>query len=296
MLKFTILLVLASSLVLSGCQNVAPKAIESPQTTLGNLVLAEPAAASYRAQRALAQFNQIVLNSELSDDERAQLLFQRGLVHDSLGLEVLAHNDYLQALRLQPRMPDVYNSLGIHYTILGNYAEAYDALDATLEMDPDYAFAYFNRGLTSYYHQRYELSYQDFDTYLQLDNNDPLRLLWRYFTTLKMDSKRAHIELASAYARLTTDNWSRRIVGFFLQELSQKELLDSVIAGIENQQQLNERLCELYFYLGKYHVHQGNLSIANNFFKLSLSTNVYEFVEYRFARVELNKLREQTSL
>lgn len=296
MFKFSILLVVASSVFLGGCYSTEPNAIASPSATLGNLVLAEPAAPSYRAQRALAQFNQIVLNGKLSDDERAQLLFQRGLVHDSLGLGALAHNDYLQAIRLQPLMSEAYNSLGIHYTTLGNFDEAYDALDATLDMDPSYAFAYFNRGLTAYYHERYELSYQDFSTYLELDNLDPLRSLWRYFAAVKYDSQSAKIELQTALADLPESNWSRRIVSFFLGQLSQNELLDSVVNGIENQQQLNERLCELYFYLGKYHLQQGNSSIANNFFKLSLSTNIYEFVEYRFARIELNKLREQEAL
>ena len=86
MFKFSILLVVASSVFLGGCYSTVPNAIESPSATLGNLVLAEPAAPSYRAQRALAQFNQIVLNGKLSDDERAQLLFQKRLSPRQFGV------------------------------------------------------------------------------------------------------------------------------------------------------------------------------------------------------------------
>jgi lipoprotein NlpI len=32
--------------------------------------------------------------------------------------------------------------------------------------------------------------------------------------------------------------------------------------------------------------------MATHFYKLAMSTNIYEFVEHRFARVELDLLRE----
>jgi lipoprotein NlpI len=47
--------------------------------------------------------------------------------------------------------------------------------------------------------------------------------------------------------------------------------------------------------LGKYHRSQNNLGVAANYFKLALSTNVFEYVEHRYARMELLLLREAIS-
>ena len=41
----------------------------------------------------------------------------------------------------------------------------------------------------------------------------------------------------------------------------------------------------------EYNQNKGYNSAAANFFKLSLSTNVYEFVEHRYARLELELMR-----
>ena len=58
---------------------------------------------------------------------------------------------------------------------------------------------------------------------------------------------------------------------------------------------MTERLCEAYFYLGKYNQTLGYRGSAANFFKLALSTNVYEFVEHRYAKLELDLMRTTTA-
>lgn len=286
---FLCLLIVA---VLSGCKATTEKSSIAPANALSNLVIAEPNRAGYRAQHALMRLNQIALNEQLSDEERAQVFFQRGLVYDKVGLAGLAYVDFKQAIDLNPNMPDVFNSLGVYYNAVGNFEAAYEALDATLEMDPQYAFAFFNRALTSYYHGRYQLAYDDMNTYYELDPTDPLRALWRFYIAYQVSPQAAMAELRDAQLQIPDTQWALQIVAFYNGDISQAALLDDVLEGVGNQQQLNERLCELYFYLGKYHAIQGNKVLANNFYKLSLSTNVYEFVEHRFARVELNKLRE----
>jgi lipoprotein NlpI len=81
----------------------------------------------------------------------------------------------------------------------------------------------------------------------------------------------------------------------FLGEVTENQVLGALIQGVTSQQQLTYRLCEAYFYLGKYHVEQGNSGIASNYFKLSLSTNVFEYIEHRYARLELGRLREKSA-
>ena len=62
--------------------------------------------------------------------------------------------------------------------------------------------------------------------------------------------------------------------------------------NVKSKKAFTERLCEAYFYLGKYSQILGEKNKAANYFKLALSTNVYEFVEHRYARLELDLMRK----
>ena len=294
-------LLLTVSLTLSGCSlfsidqtNHAQRAgAVATSNSMANLIIPEPVEASGRAQQALAKFNMIVMSPELSDDERAQFLFRRGLLFDSVGLSSLAFYDFQQSLRFNPRLHEAYNSIGIHHTVRKEYIEAYEAFDAVIEMVEDYEFAYLNRGVALYYAGRSDLALADIQRYYDNDRQDAYRLLWLYLAKFEVDPEAATTLLKDGQTQLINNQWSDNIVAFYTGKISQQTLLDSVIVGINTRNQMNERLCEAYFYLGKYFRLLGKDKIATNFFKLALSTNVYEFVEHRFARVELALIRDK---
>lgn len=91
-------------------------------------VLAVPLQPTLQQEVILARMEQILASRALSDDERAQLLYERGVLYDSLGLRALARNDFSQALAIRPDMPEVFNYLGIYLTQAGNFDAAYEAL------------------------------------------------------------------------------------------------------------------------------------------------------------------------
>ena len=294
-------LLLTVSLTLSGCslfsideaQHAQRAGVVDTRNSMANLIIPEPVEASGRAQQALAKFNMIVMSPELSDDERAQFLFRRGLLFDSVGLSSLAFYDFQQSLRFDPRLHEAYNSIGIHHTVRKEYIEAYEAFDAVLEMVDDYEFAYLNRGVALYYAGRSDLALADIQRYYDNDQQDAYRLLWLYLAKFEIDPEAAMDLLKQGELQLTSNQWSDNIVAFYSGKISQQTLLNSVIVGIDTRNQMNERLCEAYFYLGKYFRQLGEDKIATNFFKLALSTNVYEFVEHRFSRVELALIRDK---
>ena len=55
----------------------------------------------------LARIEQILASRSLTEDEYAQLLYERGVLHDSLGLRALARNDFSMALSLRPDMLEI---------------------------------------------------------------------------------------------------------------------------------------------------------------------------------------------
>jgi lipoprotein NlpI len=259
--------------------------------TVNSLLLAEPEPTSQRSQMVIARYTHILYEAPLNDEERAELLFQRGITYDSVGLNSLAQLDYTEALRLKPDMAEAYNSVGVHYTQQGQFIQAYEAFDATLDINPDYHFALLNRGIALYYGGRSDLATADTSAFLEKDKSDPIRVLWQFITMRQVDEIAAFAQLNENRAKLNDEQWATSIVDFYLGDITEAAVVAALISDVQSQEQLNNRLCEAYFYLGKYHAALGNRTTAANYFKLSLSTNVHEYAEHKFARIELANIR-----
>lgn len=272
-----------------GCAST--KTINDPLST--GLLLAEPEMLSTRAQLSVSHYTSSLYQLELTKQERAELLFQRGIAFDSLGLVSLARKDYAEALTLKPAFADAHNSLGVLFIQAGMHMLAYEAFDSTLEINPSYDFALLNRGVALYYGGRADLGEQDTAQYLQLAPEDPFRLLWHYIVSRGNNSQeRSQNMLREARVKLSDDNWAITLVDYYLGVTSESAVVANLIKDVTSQSQLNHRLCEAYFYLGKYSALKGNYIKAENYFKLALSTNVYEYVEHKYARIELSNLRQ----
>lgn len=279
------IVLLLAALIAGGCTAV------SHVPSVNSLLLAEPEPTSQRSQLVIARYTHILYEAPLSEEERAELLFQRGIAYDSIGLNSLALLDYTEALRLKPDMAEAYNSVGVHYTQEGQFLQAYEAFDSTLEINPDYHFALLNRGIALYYGGRSELAAKDTLAFLTKDASDPIRVLWHYIAARQVDELTAFTQLREWRKGLDNATWSTSIVDFYLGEVDEAAVVAALISDVQSQAQLNNRLCEAYFYLGKYHAHKGNKVTAANYFKLSLSTNVHEYVEHKFSRIELANIR-----
>jgi len=279
-------------LFLGGCAKT-PVVVEKPQ--MGNLLLAEPAPINPRSEMAIARYNQILSSTELSENDRAELFFQRGMLYDSVGLAGLAQFDYNQAINIKPNMAEAYNSLGIHYIQQSDFLQAYEAFDSTLEIDPDYTFAFLNRGIALYYGGRAELAIDDLTHFSDLDNTDPFRVLWTYFAYNTLSTEQGQQYLMSVRPELDGEHWATSLIDLFLGIIDENQVLNQLLSGVRSQKALTDRLCEAYFYLGKYHLQDGNEGIASNYFKLALSTNVFDYVEHRYARMELHRLRQSSN-
>lgn len=281
------------STFLTGCATHTASSTSGGQ--MGNLLLAEPAPMNPRSQLAIARYSHILGQADLEDAQRAQLLHQRGTLYDSVGLSGLAQYDFNQAIKLKPDLAEAYNSMGVHYTQQMNFIQAYEAFDATLDINPEMEFAFLNRGIALYYGGRPDLAVRDFGEFYNKNAADPYRALWRYLAEAEIDLAEAKVTLTKLRKNLDENNWATKLVDLYLGSITENELLSALIGGVTSQQQLTDRLCEAYFYLGKFHSEKGHRGVASNYFKLALSTNVFEYVEHRYARLELNLLRDETS-
>jgi lipoprotein NlpI len=268
----------ATALTLAGCSN---------SNWRKNEVLAVPLQPTLQQEVILARMEQILASRALTDDERAQLLYERGVLYDSLGLRALARNDFSQALSIRPDMPEVFNYLGIYLTQAGNFDAAYEAFDSVLELDPTYNYAHLNRGIALYYGGRYKLAQDDLLAFYQDDPNDPFRSLWLYLDEREMDADKAKVALQQRYDKAVRDQWGWKIVEFYLGNISESTLMDSLKADATDNTSLAEHLSETNFYLGKHYLSLGEKDDAEALFKLTVANNVHNFVEHRYALLEL---------
>lgn len=259
--------------------------------TMNQLVIAEPLAINFKSEIAIARLSEVISRVKITDEQKAQLHYDRGVLYDSVGLRSLARIDFSHALQLKPNLIDAYNFLGIHFTQLKEFSQAYEKFDAVLELAPEHEYAHLNRGIALYYGDRPELAAQDFNDFHHKQSDDPYRLLWLYLAEHEVDATLAKQKLRER-ARLVDDRtWAKQVIYLYLDEISQEKFISELTRNVNSNKELTDRLCEAYFYLGKYNQNIGYNGAAANFFKLSLSTNVYEFVEHRYARLELELMR-----
>ncbi|WP_081180869.1 lipoprotein NlpI [Colwellia sp. PAMC 21821] len=284
---FSKVLLISGLLLAQGCQSTSPQ-----QSVIGDLIIAEPMAISYKSEIALARLTQVIQRAEISDGQRAELFYQRGVEYDKVGLRGLARFDFNQAITLKPDMVDAYNFIGIHFTQLQEFNQAYDAFDSAIELAPDHEYAFLNRGIALYYGGRPNLASTDFETFREFQQNDPYRVLWQYLADIEIDQLKAEQDLALFAELIDESVWAKNVIKLYLDEMSQNDFIDQLVVNVNSNEALTERLCEAYFYLGKYSQMKGDVNAAINFFKLALSTNVYEFVEHRYAKLELDLMRQ----
>jgi lipoprotein NlpI len=280
-------------IVISSLQGCASNPENDASLAMNQLIIVEPLAINYKSEIAIARLTDVIQRAEITDAQRAELYYDRGVVYDSVGLRSLARLDFNRALRLKPDFVDAYNFLGIHFTQLQEFNQAYEAFDSAIDLAPEHEYAYLNRGIALYYGGRAELSIDDFSTFQQRKSNDPYRILWMYLAESAANNLNAKTSLKVAAEQVEESVWAKNIIQLYLGEITEQEFISQLSIGVNSNKALSERLCEAYFYLGKYYQLKDNNELAANFFKLALSTNVYEFVEHRYAKLELDLMRQE---
>ncbi|MBL6734861.1 MAG: lipoprotein NlpI [Shewanellaceae bacterium] len=267
-------------LILSACSS-----IPSSQQT----ILVAPAEVNYRVELTLAKLNEYLASGKLSQAERVRFLYDRGVLYDSVGLKTLARIDFHHALKLQPNFVDAYNFLGIYYTQDQAFGRAFEAFDTVLELQPTYQYVYLNRGLASYYNDRFDLAAKDFNHFYELNPKDGYRILWLYIVAAATDEVLARQQLIEQRAQLDDAHWDAQLIDLVLGKIDYQQLFVVSSIQLTYRNEMAERMCEVYFYAGKVAQIQGDHHRAMDYFKLALSTNVHDFVEHRYARLELQK-------
>jgi len=282
--------VLASVLLLGACAQLP----DPSESAVMNLFVVTPQAPDMRYQIEIAKLTDLANHqNQLDDASMAQLLYRRGSLYDALGLSGLARIDLNRALERDPRLADAYNFLGIQYTEIEQYNYAYEMFDSALELEPEHPYALLNRGMTAYYDGRIDLASKDYQRYFESQPDDPYRVLWLYLAEVETDAEAARRNLAERRIKYANGAWGWVLNDLLLGVVDEQSFLnDYAPKHLGEDETLAERMCESYFYLGKLKQLEGNNQAAAVYFRLALTTNVYRFLEHRYAGIELQRSQQ----
>ena len=274
--------VIATALVISGCSTAPTQWTQPP--------MAVPYQANFQQQIQLARIEQILQQPNIPPTTLATIYYDRGLLHDSLGLRDLARLDFNKSLTINPNQPDLFNVAGVIFTQMGMFDSAYESFDSTLDLAPEHPYAHRNRGIALYYGERYTLANEDLLPHYLRNINDAYRVIWLYINDLKYTPEQARTLLQQRYAVSDKKDWGWQIVRMYLGEITEEQFLTEIAEQSKDNQQLALRLTEGYFYLAQTYQNKQDYPTAVMLYKLALAGNVYEFVEHRFSILELNRI------
>ena len=89
----------------------------------------------------------MIIFEEIAEDKPASSAFGRGLIYSSRGNDSAALAAYDEAIRINPGYALAWNNKGVTLSDLGRKDEAIVAYDQALKINPGYALAWFNKGV-----------------------------------------------------------------------------------------------------------------------------------------------------
>lgn len=295
-LSFKKLFIIISFVTVTACSNVHNESYTLDATGHGSSVfpMATPLQVSYQDEVKLLRLNQLIADKKNVDNkQRAILLYERGLIYDRMGLNAHSRYDFTQSINLDPMFAESYNSLGVYLLMSQSYDEAFDAFDSAIELSGQIQYSYLHRAIGLSLVGRYDGAHQDIEHFYDLDKTDPYRSLWRYIINANIDLKAAADQLKLATPESTDERFAWSIIDVINGTVSEKDFFDNIANGIQSNEELAQRLCEGYYYLAHWHMDNNNLSQGIYYLKLTVATNVKDFIEYKYALIDLANIQHK---
>jgi len=293
-LSFTKLVLFSSVIILSACSNHKNESYSLEATGNGNAVfpLATALQVSYQDEVKLLRLNQLIADrNNVDDKQRAVLYYERGLIYDRMGLTAHSRYDFNQSINTDPTFADAYNSLGVYLLMAGDYDEAFDAFDSAIELSENTEYSYLHRAVGLSLVGRLQGAQDDIEHFYELDKTDPYRALWRYKINFAIDPKLALEEIRNAAPEAEDNRFAWAIVAVINGKITEERFFNSIANGVKTNKDLAHRLCEAYYYLAHWHINNNNLTKGLYYLKLSIAANVKDFIEYKYALLDLKNIQ-----
>jgi lipoprotein NlpI len=224
---------------------------------------------------------------QINDDawDKSIAYNNRGIANKAKGNYNQAISDYDRAIELNREYANAYNNRGVVHYAIGNLDQAISDYNKAIELNPKHVNAYSNRGLAHKAKGYYEQAVSDYTIAMVLDPEDEYVYIDAIIVSahLSEDKYKLALKRLKNYMRWrNSSEWIRVISKYYLgvDRLAEKDVLREA-TKCENKQEMEERLCEAYYYLGEKRLLEGNRKGAEEFFRKSVDTRIYSFIEYQ---------------
>ncbi len=143
----TFALVLGLVIAFSG-PAIASDASNTPAPNLASRACAsgDEARAEGKSQAAINLYTECLKTANLTSEQRAVVLTNRGSVYFRMGEEETASDDFDQAIELKPDAKVAYYNRGLAAFVIGRYEDTIADSTKAIRLDPQMAAAFYNRG------------------------------------------------------------------------------------------------------------------------------------------------------
>jgi tetratricopeptide (TPR) repeat protein len=118
----------------------------APNLASRSCTQADAARREGNSQSAIALYTQCLETANLTPEQRAIILTNRGNIHFSLGEQETATVDFERAIELNPDSQVAYYNRGLAAFVIGHYEDAIVDSSEAIRIDPTMAEAFYNRG------------------------------------------------------------------------------------------------------------------------------------------------------
>jgi lipoprotein NlpI len=176
-----------------------------------------------------------------------------------------------------------YFNRGLAWSDRADYDRAIADFDEAIKLDPKGDVAYHDRGLTRFYKGDFAGSADD----LRKSNDlkpESFTVLRMYIARSRGGGSDANQEFAKAAGALTSKNWPRPVIEFYLGERSAESMVEAAADNVE-------RRCDAQFYLGQWHLMQNKRAEAVEPLRGALADGCPKYLfEYVGAQVDLKRI------
>jgi lipoprotein NlpI len=212
---------------------------------------------------------------------------------DDLGHTAEAIWDYTKAIELGPpaeKLVYLHIDRGVAYTNSNQFDRAEKDFSEAIRLGKDTPRGYLGRGRLSFLRGDFAKAADDFAKAADLDQFDGYAALWLFLAQSRA-GRDGIVELRRRANRVKETAWPRPIVQVMLGELRADEIgTPQHPADWSEAVRKSAAICELSFYLGELRLAKRDRIGARDYFRQAVNTGMREYVEYRAAEFELQRL------
>ena len=246
--------------------------------------------------QATAYMKLLAFDKELAADRlppllRAQVLAAKGVQLDYVGKMAQAKDAFEASLRIDPANADTHESLAENATFRGDDATVAREVAETLRLAPSRSDAYRTRGVAHYLDGDMTGASADFVSALQAraEVEHMYATIWLYLAARRSGGD-ATLAIKPYEPTAAYPEWPYSVLRLMEDRTSLAAALE---ASHENGQRSPSRECELYFYAGEKALADGDQATARKYLRQSVATGVTEFTEYQTAKRELARIGDK---